>query len=180
MSVRQPPTGPPRAETPRAETPQDDTTARLLGLLRTGGARYDLLAHAPEGRTARASELRGHALSAAAKCMIVTVVGGIPAERHVLVVVPGDRRVDLERVAGECGGRRARLTRRELAETLSGCVSGSIIPFSFRDDLSVLADPALFDLPTLYFNAARLDLSVALASEDYRLLANPKIVPISV
>ncbi|UNO41484.1 YbaK/EbsC family protein [Streptomyces sp. MST-110588] len=152
---------------------------RLLRLLEEGGARYELLEHAPEGQTVRASALRGHALSAAAKCMIVTVLGGTPAERHVLAVVPGDRRVDLARVAGECGGQRAQLAPRGLAESLSGCVSGSIIPFSFHDELSVLADTALFGEPTLYFNAARLDLSVALASEDYRALANPKIVPIA-
>ncbi|MFE2289630.1 YbaK/EbsC family protein [Streptomyces sp. NPDC059452] len=156
-----------------------DTTGLLLRLLRTGGARYDLLAHAPEGQTARASELRGHPLSAAAKCMIVTVTGGEPAERHILAVVAGHQRVDLSRVAEECGGRRARLARLEVAETLAGSVSGTIIPFTFSDELTVLADPALFGEPTLYFNAARLDLSVALASDDYRSLANPKIVPIA-
>ncbi|MFD7289415.1 YbaK/EbsC family protein [Streptomyces sp. NPDC059863] len=152
---------------------------RLLNVLEESGARYELLAHAPEGRTALASALRGHALTAAAKCMIVTVLGGTPAERHILAVIPGDRRVDLERVAAECGGTRAQLARRDLAESLTGCVSGSIIPFSFHDELSVLADPALCAEPTLYFNAARLDLSVALATEDYLALANPKIVPIA-
>ncbi|MFI9050844.1 YbaK/EbsC family protein [Streptomyces sp. NPDC053427] len=166
-----------------AATGQDEHTAsdRLLRLLEGSGARYELLSHPPEGHTVRASELRGHPLSAAAKCMIVTVTDAVAgaAERQVLAVVPGDRRVALARVAGEYGGRRARLARRDLAERLSGCVSGSIIPFSFHDELSLLADPALMEEPVLYFNAARLDLSVALATEDYRALANPKIVPIS-
>ncbi|MGW7021749.1 YbaK/EbsC family protein [Streptomyces decoyicus] len=163
------------------EVPEGGNVAsvRLLRLLEEGGARFGLLEHPPEGQTVRASALRGHSLAAAAKCMIVTVSGGASGERHVLAVVPGDRRVDLDGVARECGGRRARLADRGLAERLSGCVSGSIIPFSFHDDLSVLADPGLFDQPTLYFNAARLDLSVALAAADYRALANPLVVRIA-
>ncbi|MFF9348211.1 YbaK/EbsC family protein [Streptomyces sp. NPDC014734] len=156
------------------------TSERLLRLLTEGGARFTLLEHPPEGQTARASALRGHPLSAAAKCMVVTVTGGpSDGERHVLTVIPGDRRVDFAQVAREAGGTEARLARREVAEALTGCVSGSIIPFSFHDRLPVLADPALFDEPTLYFNAARLDLSVALASEDYRPLADPKVVPVA-
>jgi Ala-tRNA(Pro) deacylase len=44
---------------------------RLIALLVEGRARYRLIDHEPEGQTVRASELRGHALSQAAKCIIV-------------------------------------------------------------------------------------------------------------
>ncbi|ELS53322.1 MULTISPECIES: YbaK/EbsC family protein [Streptomyces] len=152
---------------------------RLLGLLDASGVGYALLAHAAEGRTDRASELRGHALSAAAKSMVVTVPGGDRPDRHVLAVVPGDRRVALSRVARLYGGRKARFTDRALAEELAGSVSGSIIPLALHGDLDVLADPALLREPTLYFNAARLDLSVALRAEDYRALANPTVASIT-
>ena len=37
----------------------------------------------------------------------------------------------------------------------------------------LIADPALLDCDELYFNAGRLDRSVALASEDYVRLAGP-------
>ena len=40
------------------------------------------------------------------------------------------------------------------------------------------ADPALLDCDELYFNAGRLDRSVALASEDYLRLAGPRIARI--
>ena len=40
------------------------------------------------------------------------------------------------------------------------------------------ADPALLDCDELYFNAGRLDRSVALASEDYVRLAGPRIARI--
>ncbi|MFF5017223.1 YbaK/EbsC family protein [Streptomyces sp. NPDC001165] len=65
-----------------------------------------------------ASELRGHPLDQAVKCLVVRVSTG-RSRRYVLAVVPGDRRLDMTRV-------------REL------------------------------DNDWIYFNAARLDLSIAL------------------
>jgi Ala-tRNA(Pro) deacylase len=42
----------------------------------------------------------------------------------------------------------------------------------------LIADPALLDSDELYFNAGRLDRSVALASQDYIRLARPRIARI--
>lgn len=162
------------------ELTEHTASDRLLRLLTESEARSTPLRHPPEGQTARAGVLRGHPLAAAATRMVVTVAGGPAAgERQVLSVVPGDRRVDFARVARECGGAGARLARRKAAEALTGCVSGSIVPFSCHDRLPVPAGPARFDEPTLYVNAARLDLSVALAAEDHRTPAGPKAVPVT-
>ena len=43
----------------------------------------------------------------------------------------------------------------------------------------LIADPALLDCGELYFNAGRLDRSIALASEDYVRLARPRIARIA-
>ena len=65
------------------------------------------------------------------------------------------------------------------AEELGRTVSGTITPFAFHPALEVLADPALLDQETLYFNAARLDCSVALGAEDYLRVAQPRVVAIT-
>lgn len=77
------------------------------------------------------------------------------------------------------GGRSAALAARATAEALTGCVSGSILPFSFHPDLHLITDPDLLVHTELFFNAARLDQSIALATEDYVALAQPRIEPIS-
>jgi Ala-tRNA(Pro) deacylase len=38
----------------------------------------------------------------------------------------------------------------------------------------------LLDVPELFFNAARLDRSIALATDDYVRLAAPRIAPITI
>jgi Ala-tRNA(Pro) deacylase len=57
-------------------------------------------------------------------------------------------------------------------------VTGDLGSFSYDERLELIADPALLDCGELYFNAGRLDRSVALASEDYLRLAGPRIARI--
>ena len=53
-----------------------------------------------------------------------------------------------------------------------------MLPFSYDERLELIADPALLDRDELYFNAGRLDRSVALASQDYLRMASPRIARI--
>ncbi|WP_323385299.1 YbaK/EbsC family protein [Streptomyces calidiresistens] len=160
----------------RGGIPSRDRTAhgRLRELADRHGASYRLIEHPPEGRTEVASALRGHALARSAKSLVVVVRPNKRTRRYVLAVIPGDRRLDLCRVAECAGGRRAGFADRETAERLAGSVSGSIIPFSFHPDLELIVEEDLLRGDTLYFNAARLDLSMALATEDYLRMARPR------
>ena len=152
-----------------------DAYERLVALLDTKNATYRLIDHASEGRTEEVSALRGHPPAQAAKCVIVMVKLGKKVTRHVLAVVPGDRRVDLTRLKALFGGTYAGFASREVAERLAGSVSGTILPFAWHPDLELIVDPELAAQPELYFNAARLDRSVALATSDYLALAEPRI-----
>jgi len=155
------------------------TYTRLINLLDTAGARYRLIDHAPEGRAAEASVLRGNPNSQAAKCIVARIKLDKRTARYALAVLPGDRQADLGRLRVLLGGVRAALAPRDTAEALAGCVIGSIPPFSFHPDLQLIADPDLLAHAEVFFNAARLDRSVALATEDYVALARPRIEPIA-
>lgn len=156
-----------------------ETYLRLRALADRHGADYRLIEHAPEGRTEVASALRGHPLAQSAKSLVVAVRPTKRTCRYVLAVVPGDRRLDLPRVAACAGGRKAGFADRETAERLAGSVSGSIIPFSFHPDLELVVEEDLLRGDTLFFNAARLDLSMALATADYLRMARPRIARIA-
>ncbi|MFJ8626523.1 YbaK/EbsC family protein [Kitasatospora sp. NPDC093550] len=152
-----------------------------MALLATNPAAYRTICHEPEGNTALASELRGHPLDRAAKSIVLRAKrakqdgGG----RYALAVVPGDRRVDLDAVGQALGSSKVGFADRTTAERLSGCVSGSIIPFSFHPDLELLVDEELLTHPHVYFNAARLDRSIELCTAAYRALAQPHVLAIA-
>ncbi|MGW0249121.1 hypothetical protein ACWDYH_21060 [Nocardia goodfellowii] len=58
-------------------------------------------------------------------------------------------------------------------------MSGTVLPFSYHPRLELIVDPALLRAPQLYFNAARLDRSIALATDDYTRVAAPRTAPIT-
>jgi Ala-tRNA(Pro) deacylase len=67
------------------------------------------------------------------------------------------------------------------APSLAGSVAGTILPFPFfNPERELIVDPSLLKNDELYFNAARLDRSMALKTDDYVSLAEPRIERIAV
>lgn len=73
------------------------------------------------------------------------------------------------------GGTYVAFAGADKAAELAGSEPGTVLPISYHRQLELIADRSLLTHPELYFNAARLDRSVALASEDYVRLAEPRI-----
>ncbi|MFI9767873.1 YbaK/EbsC family protein [Streptomyces sp. NPDC052415] len=154
---------------------EDTTYHRLISLLDASGVGYQLLDHAPEGATDAVCALRGHPASQAAKCLVLRVKVDRRTTWHVLAVVPGDRRVDLDAVRALYAARYVGFSDPETAERLARSVPGTVLPFSFDPGLEVVADPEVVAQPKLYFNAARLDRSLLMSGADYARLAEPRI-----
>jgi Ala-tRNA(Pro) deacylase len=152
-----------------------DTYQRLIDLLDEHGAQYRLIDHEPEGRTDVVSPMRGNDVHDAAKCMVLMVKLGKKTTKYVLAVVPGDEKVDMAAVRGLLGGTYVSFASAEIAERLAGSVAGTILPFSFHPELELIIDPGLREIEELYFNAARLDRSMALRTSDYLAIAKPRV-----
>ena len=157
----------------------DDAYGNLVAFLDRHGAAYRLIDHPPEGQTDKVSELRGHPVRAAAKCIILIVKLGRKTTRFVLAVVPGDARVDTSKIRALLGATYVGFASTDVAERLAGSVAGTVLPFAFHPDLTLIADPSLQDHDEIFFNAARLDRSIALRAADYFTLAKPRLEPIS-
>jgi Ala-tRNA(Pro) deacylase len=151
----------------------------LVALLDGHYASYRVLDHAPEGRTDVVSPIRGHPVEHAAKCMVVMVKLGKKVTRYVLAVVPGNAKVDLGRIKALTGATYVSFASPAIAEELAGSVVGTVLPFSFDERLELIVDPALLEAPELYFNAGRLDRSLALRTEDYQRVAAPRLARIA-
>jgi Ala-tRNA(Pro) deacylase len=68
---------------------------------------------------------------------------------------------------------------REKAQEITGCVIGAIPPFSFNDQLQVLADPLIQQNEEVVFNAGRLDRSIFMRLDDYIRIAMPQMAQIA-
>ncbi len=159
--------------------PLTDIHERLVALLQEQGATYRVVEHVPEGRTDLIAQIRGNRLEQAIKSMVVQLRYGKKDNRYVLANVPGNCRVDLDAIRAEFGADSAAFAPRPKAEELAGCVIGSIPPFSFNEQLVVLADPAIRNNEEVVFNAGRLDRSIFMKMEDYIRIAGPRLMKIA-
>jgi Ala-tRNA(Pro) deacylase len=156
-------------------TGDQDVYSRLIEDLDAAGARYKLIDHEPEGQTDLVSALRGNPVEQAAKCLIVMVKIGKKQTRYVLAVVPGDARLNLNAVKELLGGTYVSFASPAKAEELAGSVVGTVLPVSYHPDLELIVEEKLLTFPELYFNAGRLDRSMALTTEDYVRVAKPRV-----
>ncbi len=166
-------------EAPDTEPEPEPASQKLLGLLQEGGARYRLIEHEPEGRTDVVSAIRGNSLDQAAKCIVARVKKTKKTSHYVLAVVPGDTRLALDRIAELCEARYVSFADQPTAERLTGCATGTIVPFAFDPRLELMVDPGLLRHREIFFNAGELHQSLALDTEDYVRLAEPRVESIA-
>ncbi len=152
---------------------------QLRALLDRKGAIYRVLEHEAEGRTEFITKIRGNRIEQAIKSMVVQVRMSKKENLYCLANVPGDCRVDFDSIKAYFNAVGIGMAPREKAEALTGCVIGSIPPFSFNDQLGVLADPLIKENEEVVFNAGSLEKSIFMKMDDYFRIANPQVVKIA-
>jgi Ala-tRNA(Pro) deacylase len=156
-----------------------DVHKQLCDLLDQQGATYRVLAHEPEGRTEVIARIRGNRIEQSIKSIVVQVRLGRKENIYCLANVPGDCRIDFDGIKLHYDADSVAFASREKAQELTGCVIGAIPPFSFSDQLQVLADPLIQQNEEVVFNAGRLDRSILMKLDDYIRVAKPQIVNIA-
>ncbi len=160
--------------------PSPDIHERLRALLDRENASYRVIEHEPEGRTEYITRIRGNRLEQAIKSIVVQIRLGKKESRYCLANVPGNCRVDLPAIQALFNGSNVAVAPREKAEALTECRIGSIPPFSFNDQLALLADPLIRENQEVVFNAGRLDRSIFMNLDDYLRIARPRLEKIAI
>ena len=156
-----------------------DIHEQLRALLDKEGAIYRVIEHAAEGRTELIAQIRGNRIEQSVKSMTLQVRLNRRDNIYCLANVPGDCRVDFEGVKSYFNADSVAFASREKAQALTGCVIGAIPPFSFNDQLQVLADPLIQENDEVVFNAGRLDRSIFMKLHDYIRIAKPQLAGIA-
>jgi len=156
-----------------------DVHERLCALLDQEGASYRVIEHDPEGHTEIIAKIRGNKIEQSIKSIVVQVRLNRKDNSYCLANVPGDCRIDFNGIKNYFNADSVAFASREKAQELTGCVIGAIPPFSFSDQLQVLADPLLRQNAEVVFNAGRLDRSIFMSLEDYIRIAKPHMAEIA-
>ena len=153
---------------------------RLVTLLSEAKATFRVIEHEAEGRSKAISVIRGNRPDQAAKAMVLDLRGGGSGKRHVLAILPGNRKLDFNAVARLFDARKCGFASPDTAQALTGCVMGSVPPFSLNPDLPIVVEEDLLANETLFFNAGRLDRSMELDTKDWLAVARPRRAKIAV
>ncbi|MGB8982506.1 MAG: YbaK/EbsC family protein [Anaerolineales bacterium] len=158
---------------------EKDIHGQLLDLLNRGNAVYRVVEHEPQGRTEMIAKIRGNRIEQSIKSIVVQVRLSRKENIYCLANVPGDCRIDFDGIKSHFSADSVAFATREKAQELTGCVIGAIPPFSFNEQLQVLADPLIRQNEEVVFNAGRLDRSIFMKLEDYIRIARPQITQIA-
>src|SRR5215212_11340468 len=120
-----------------------DVHERLCALLDQEGARHRVVEHDPEGRTEIIAKIRGNKIEQSIKSIVVQVRLNRKDNSYCLANVPGDCRIDFNGIKNHFNADSVAFASRDKAQELTGCVIGAIPPFSFNNELQVLADPLI-------------------------------------
>src|SRR5690349_10675240 len=155
-----------------------DIHQQLCDLLDQEGADYRVIEHQPEGHTELIAKIRGNRIEQSIKSIVVQV--RLKKENiYCLANVPGDCRIDFKGIKNHFNADSVAFAAREKAQELTGCVIGAIPPFSFNDQLEVLADPLIRENEEVVFNAGSLEKSIFMKMEDYFRIVKPQVVKIA-
>ena len=156
-----------------------DIHEQLRALLDQEGATYRVIEHEPEGRTEVIAKIRGNRIEQSIKSMVLQVRLTRKENMYCLANIPGNCRVDFNGVKNYFNADSVAFASPEKAQELTGCVIGSIPPFSLNEQLQLLADPMIQENDEVVFNAGRLDRSIMMKLDDYIRIAKPQLVPIA-
>ena len=95
--------------------------------------------------------------------------GGGSGKRHVLAILPGNRKLDFNAVAAPFEARKC-FASPDTAQALTGCVMARS-RLSLDPALAIVVDQDLLANDTLFFNAGRLDRSMELDTKDWLVAA---------
>jgi prolyl-tRNA editing enzyme YbaK/EbsC (Cys-tRNA(Pro) deacylase) len=156
-------------------------TQQIQKLLTGSGSWYETFEHEPVRTSEQAARTRpGYTLQQGAKALIVRIKKSKKDKAFVMLVLPAHLRIDNKKVKEYYQAKDFRFaTEGEVHEITNGVQPGAVPPFGNLFDLEVLVDPKLLDNQKIVFNAGDRRFSIAMKSEDYLKLANPKILDIT-
>jgi len=125
--------------------------------------------------TADASEATGIDLHRITKNLVSKTRKG----EYALLVVPGDRRVDLKAAAKALGTKNVRLMPFSEAETISGYPPGGTPTIGHKTPMKVILDEELAGFETFFCGGGSKDRLLELRVDDVKRLTDAIVAKIS-
>ena len=147
----------------------------LEGYLKENGVWYRFVAKPETVHTADASRETGIQLNRITKNLVCKTSDG----DYALLIVPGNRKVNLRKAAQALNRRNVRLLGFDEAEPVSGYAPGGTPSVHHKTRMNVVLDSTLLDQETVFCGGGSRDRLLELKTKDVVRLDNATVADIS-
>jgi Ala-tRNA(Pro) deacylase len=154
--------------------------SKITNLLSDNNCWFETFIHEPVRTSEEAANIRiGYTLQQGAKALILRVTTRENSKKYVMVVLPGDKKINSSKLKQELAIKDSRFaTPDEVGQITGGVLPGGVPPFGNLFELEVFCDYQIFNNEKIVFNAGDRQVSVGMMAEDYKRLVNPTLVDV--
>jgi len=147
---------------------------KIINLLKENNIFYKETKHKPVYTSEQASKTRGISMNQGAKSLLLKC-----ENNFVLVVLPGNRRLDSKKLKNILKIKKFRFASSEEVKNKMGCDVGACYPFGNIIGLQTYADNLLSKNDIISFSPGLHTHSIEIKWHDFYLLIKPNIIDIS-
>jgi len=147
---------------------------RLVDCLNENKLQYEVLHH-PETITAQRIAEAEHVKGRHHAKVVIVKVG----DHHVMMVLPADHHIDLEKAEKAIGKGVSIGKEHEFRSLFPDCVVGAMPPFGNLYDVPTYVDTALAEQDYIVFEAGTHTDAIKMSFRDYEKIAKPKVEDLS-
>ena len=148
-------------------------STRAIRFLDKKGIHFEVIKYLHEEKGARfAAEAMGFPLERTIK----TLVDDLGQKGYILVLMPGEKNIDLKRLPKAFSVKRTAMADTSTAERLTGYLVGGISPFGTKQNLPVFMEAGLLEFDKVAINAGKRGVMLALDPKDILQAVNGDIL----
>ena len=145
---------------------------KIIGMLKDNDISYDVITHEPVYTNPVMAEVLGVTEGETVKSLVLTT----REKEMIVLVLPGDKRVDWKQAAAGAGTKKVSFAKPEAVAGAVGCEVGCVPPFGHLTVLPVYMDGDLIKKDLVYFNPGVHDKSLKIKAWDLKKLCRPTMI----
>ena len=151
-------------------------TTRAIAYLRNRDVPFEVIKY---DHRKKGAEFAANAIAFPLEQTVKTLVVEIDHKKHCLALVPGNRQLNLKRLARIFSVKRAAMADVAVAERLTGYLVGGISPFGTRRRFPIVIDMPILEYPDIIINAGQRGTMLKMVPQDIVRATDGKVVAIS-
>ena len=145
---------------------------KIINMLKENKIPYEIFEHEPVYTNPAMAEALGVSESETVKSLVLMT----KEKEMVVLVLPGNKRVDWKKAASGVGTKKVSFAKPEQVSEKVGCEVGCVPPFGQMTSLPIYMDTELTKKDYVYFNPGVHDKSFKIKAWDLKKLCKPKLI----